>query len=64
MWIIKAVFLFLLLWGLWYVCWTLIFAGWDVAHGFAPLPIVIGVIVALLLTGKIMESRRRKKGSF
>ena len=62
MWIVKAALLFLLLWGVWYVCWTVIFIGWDIAHGSAPFPVTMGAIVALLLTGKILEKRKRKKG--
>ncbi len=61
MWVLKAALVFLLIWGAWYVCWSVIFAGWDIGSGHAPLPITIGAIVALLLTGKILEHMKRKR---
>jgi hypothetical protein len=64
MWIIKAALLFLLIWGVWYVCWTVLFAAWDIVHGFAPFSVVIGAFVALLIVGKYFEHRKRKRGSF
>jgi len=61
-WVVKAIVLFLLIWGVWYLCWTLIFAGGDIAFGKAPFPVMLGALVALLVVGIYLERRRRKKG--
>jgi glucose uptake protein GlcU len=63
MWVLKAVLVFLLIWAAWYVLWTVIFATLDIAGGHEPLPILIGFIIAVLLTGKILEHRKRKRGA-
>lgn len=62
MWVVKAAAIFLLIWAAWYVCWTVTFAGLDIASGHAPLSITLGAIVAMLLTGKILERRKRQHG--
>jgi hypothetical protein len=61
MWVLKAAFVFLLIWAAWYICWTVIFVGLDIATGHAPLSITLGAIVALLLTRKILERRKGKR---
>jgi hypothetical protein len=61
MWIIKALVVFLIVWAAWYVCWTVIFGALHIGRGPASLPVTIGAVVALLLTGKILERRRQKK---
>ena len=63
MWVIKAVAAFLLIWGIWYVCWTVVFAAWDVGSGHAPLAVTVGAIVALLVAGRILERTKRKARS-
>lgn len=60
MWVIKFALVFLLIWGVWYVGWTVLFAGWDMLNVTPPVPVVIGAVVALVLTGRILEHRRRK----
>ena len=61
MWVIKFALMFLLLWGVWYVCCTVLFAGWDIFNDirFGPL-MVIGAAVTAFLTSKILERGRRK----
>jgi len=61
MWIAKAVLLFLIIWAAWYVGWTVIFTALDIGLGHASLPVTIGAVVALLLTGKILERAKRKR---
>lgn len=63
MWVIKAVLVFLVVWAAWCLCWTVVFAAWNIGSGHAPLAVTVGAIVALLLTGKILERMKRKAGS-
>jgi len=61
MWMLKAVSIFLVVWAVWCVFWIVIFAGLEIATGHAPFLITLGAIVALLVTGKILERRKRKR---
>lgn len=62
MWIIRAAIVFLIVWGIWWLLWTLIFAANDIVTGRAPVQVVIGIIVALFVVGWVVERRKRKKG--
>ena len=62
MWIVRAAVVFLIVWGIWWLLWSVISAANDVVTGQAPVSIVIGIIVALLVTGWVMERRKRRRG--
>jgi hypothetical protein len=55
---VRGVVLFLLFWAVWIVAWKALFIVVDIALGRAPFVITAGAIVALLLTGKILERRK------
>jgi len=59
--ILKFDTVLLLIWAAWYLCWTVIFAGVDVATGHALLSVTVGAIVALLVTGRLLEREKRKR---
>jgi hypothetical protein len=61
MWAIKFALVFLLIWCIWYVGWRVIFAGWDFINIMPSLPVVVGAVVALLVTGRILEHRRKNQ---
>jgi len=60
MWIVKFGAVFLIVWGVWWLLWTLIFAANDVLNGTAPAPIMIGVAVALFGASWFMRRKKAK----
>jgi hypothetical protein len=64
MWIVKAALLFLVFWGVWYVCWTVILVGSDISSGSAPLPVTAAAIVLAVVIGRILERKREGEGTF